>query len=313
MTVPKRGYKSTLPEPEWQPLEIANRTLEVTTQCVRIRTSNQLLTKSQLMDTSRMKFFDKGFVNTLENNTRSRGAMYRLINYSARPEVQVNVKDIIQSLSVQKWQSETHGQHWNPTKGKVQNMKRTTNGIMGRTVTPASCCLLTVLYVRFLLNLLAFSVLTKYILVRRMTCSTHDMSSLLWFRWYRPVYYRMSELTFTLNFEETLGRFIRFAEHVENPKTSTVKLFLDDIWTVNYGSEVQSALGKKCGILRVNSIKTDYSKGERNKRSQGNSNLHYDRTNGGSITGILHFINQRPITWFSKNQNCKKCNQASHE
>ncbi|KAG7340327.1 hypothetical protein IV203_023870 [Nitzschia inconspicua] len=162
------------------------------------------------------KFFDKGFVNTFENNIRARGAMYKLINDSARPEVQGNVKDIIRSLSVQKWQWEAHPRRRNPTKGKAQNMKRTTNGIMGRTVTPASCWLLTVLYVRFLLNLLVFSVLTTYILVGRMTCSTHDTSPLLWFRWYKPVCYTMRKFTFTLNPKETLGRFVRIAEHVGN-------------------------------------------------------------------------------------------------
>ncbi|KAG7345007.1 hypothetical protein IV203_032538 [Nitzschia inconspicua] len=234
-----------------------------------------------VVDSYGIKFFNKGFVNTHEDNIRERGAMYKLISDNFRPEVKREVEDIINSLSVQRWQSETQHRLRRPIERNTQYMKRTTNGTMGHTITPAGCWFITVLSMCFLLNHLPFPVLARY----------------------RPVYYRMSELTFSLNFKETLGRFIRIAEQVGHPLTHTVKLLLNDIWRVSYQSEVRSALDKKCRILRVNSTKTDYCKGEQNKKGQGNSNLHHDWTNGCSSTGILHFISQRPITLLSKNQN----------
>ncbi|KAG7366954.1 hypothetical protein IV203_029624 [Nitzschia inconspicua] len=84
---------------------------------------------------SRDEVFGKGFVNTFENNIRARGALYKLISDSARPEVKEKVKDILCSLFIQRWQLETHHRHQNPVKRKIQDMKRTTNSIKGRMGT----------------------------------------------------------------------------------------------------------------------------------------------------------------------------------
>ena len=48
---------------------------------------------------------EKEFVNTLEDVIRKRGAMDKLISDSARVEISRRVKDILQNLIIDDWQS----------------------------------------------------------------------------------------------------------------------------------------------------------------------------------------------------------------
>ena len=54
-----------------------------------------------------MKTYKK-FVNTLEDNIRTRGAMDQLVSDSTKVEVSNKVHDIIQTLFIDNWQSEPH-------------------------------------------------------------------------------------------------------------------------------------------------------------------------------------------------------------
>ena len=53
----------------------------------------------------------KQFINTLEDNIRRRGAMYKLIIDSANNEISHKVQDILRAYNISDWQSEPHDQN----------------------------------------------------------------------------------------------------------------------------------------------------------------------------------------------------------
>ena len=56
---------------------------------------------------------DKQFVNTLEENIHTRGAMDKLCSDGAKAEISNRVKEILRYYAIEDWQSEPHNQHQN--------------------------------------------------------------------------------------------------------------------------------------------------------------------------------------------------------
>jgi hypothetical protein len=98
---------------------------------------------------------DKQFVNTLEDNIRRRGAIYKLISDRAQVEIPTRVLDILRSLYIGDWQSEPHQQHQNPSEQRYQTVKRLSNTVIDRTGSPAYTWLIALMYICFLLNFMA--------------------------------------------------------------------------------------------------------------------------------------------------------------
>ena len=95
---------------------------------------------------------EKHFVNTLEDNIRTRGAMDKLISDRAQVEISKHVKDILRALFISSWQSEPHQQQQNPAERRYQTVKRYVNTILNCTGAPAFTWLLCLTYVCFFLN-----------------------------------------------------------------------------------------------------------------------------------------------------------------
>ena len=85
---------------------------------------------------------DKQFVNTLEDNIRTRGAMDQLISDSDQVEVSNKVQDILRTLCIGNWQSEAYYQHQNPAERRFQTVKTTKNTVLDYTNAPPSVWLL---------------------------------------------------------------------------------------------------------------------------------------------------------------------------
>ena len=67
---------------------------------------------------------EKEFVNTLLlDNITQRGAMDKLITDSAQVEQSKRVQDILRTLIVKHWKSESHYQHQNFSEHRWQNFK----------------------------------------------------------------------------------------------------------------------------------------------------------------------------------------------
>ena len=124
--------------------------------------------------------------------------MSKLISDCAQVELSKRVLDVIRSLCISSWQSEPHQQHQNPAERRFQTVKKMTNTLLDRSGSPASTWLLAMTYVCFLLNHLCCASI-KGIPAQYLTGSTPDISPLLRFYWWQPVYYKVDDSCFPSN------------------------------------------------------------------------------------------------------------------
>ena len=205
-------------------------------------------TESEVCDVQGLKSPSQ-FVNSLEDNIRKRGAMDKLISDRAQTEIGKCALDILRALFISSWQSEPHQQQQNPAERKYQTLKRYTNTILNRTGAPAYTWLLCLTYVCFLLNRLACQSLQWRTPLEALDGSTPDISPLLRFSFWDPVYYKLDDSDFPSESTEGRGRWVGVAEHVGH--AMTYKILTDDTKKVIYRSNVRSALTKSDRNKRV--------------------------------------------------------------
>ena len=98
----------------------------------------------------------KHYVNTLEDNIRSQGAMDKLLSDSAETEISNKVMDILRAYHISNWhckpyhQNQNHAAEW-----KYSTIKSWTKTVMNTSGIPANCLLLCLIYVCYLLNHIA--------------------------------------------------------------------------------------------------------------------------------------------------------------
>ena len=192
---------------------------------------------------------EKQFVNTLEDNIRKRGAMDKLISDRAQVEVSGRVLDILRSYVIDSWQSEPHYQHQNFAERRYSTVKPLVNVLLNLTGAPAYCWLLALCYVCFVLNHTAVGSLNWRTPIEKMTGSTPDISSLLCFRFWEPVYYKLDDADFPSESTERRGRFVGIAENVGH--ALTFKVLTDDTKKIIYRSRIRSAMNPKEKNLRI--------------------------------------------------------------
>ena len=187
---------------------------------------------------------EKEFVNTLEDNIRYRGAMDKLISDRAQVEISKKVNDILRNYCIDDWQSEPHHQHQNFAERRYQMVKAYVNNIMNRTGANASGWLLCLEYVCFLLNHLAVETLQWRTPLEVLNGSTPDVSSLMQYEFWEPVYYLISDKQeFPSQTQEKLGRFVGISENVGD--SMTFKVLTNDTEKVIHRSSLRSAYGEK--------------------------------------------------------------------
>jgi hypothetical protein len=142
---------------------------------------------------------EKAFVNTLQDVIRRRGAPSKLVSNHAKVKISSRVKDILRSLIIGDWQSEPHQQHQSPAEQNYQDVKRMANTIMDRTGLPPQTWLLALMYVCFVLNFTASASLNWRTPMEILTGSTPDISPLLSFQWWEPVYFKLDDTSFPSN------------------------------------------------------------------------------------------------------------------
>ena len=111
------------------------------------------------------------------------------------------------------------------------------------------------MYVCFLLNNTSSKALSGAVPIQVLTGSTNDISPLLQFCWYKPVYYLVNDSTFPSDTREKHGYFVGIAEHVGH--AMTLKVLTDDTRKIIYRSNIRSALDPKGRNLRLDPIKDD--------------------------------------------------------
>ena len=192
---------------------------------------------------------EKQFVNTLEDNIRKRGAMDKLISDRAQVEVSNRVLDILRAYVIDSWQSEPHYQHQNFAERRYATIKPMVNTLLNLAGAPAYCWLLALTYVCFVLNHTATRSLHWRTPIEKLTGSTPDISSLLCFRLYEPVYYHLDDSDFPSEFTEKLGYFVGIAENVGH--ALTFKILTKDTSKIIYRSRIRSAMKPSERNLRI--------------------------------------------------------------
>ena len=186
----------------------------------------------------------KQFINTLSDNIRKRGAMDTLISDGGKYEISKRVTDLLRSLFIQDYQSEPYHQHQNKAENRFGLAERYTNTVMNTSGCPACCWLLCLQYICVVLNHLASPTLQGICPVQALEGTTPDISFLLHFSFYEPVYYRIDSSEPDLNFpsssNEKKGYWVGFADNQGD--SLTWRILTEDTQKIIIHSGVRSAL-----------------------------------------------------------------------
>jgi hypothetical protein len=254
-TILKKHYKSPFPA-----LNVQRRDEPVATDTVYSdtpaidggETCAQIFvgTETLVTDVYGMKT-EKEFVNTLEDNIRERGAMSRLLSDRAQVEISTRVVGILRALHIGQWQSEPHQQHQNPCERRYQTLKTMTNTLLDRSGSPAYTWLLCLMYVALLLNL-TFNWTLGGIPLQFSEGSTQDISPLLRFYWWEPVYFKVDDAPFPSTSREERGHFVGLSHNVGH--AMTYKILCDKSLKVLHRSNVRSANNPSDPNLRLDPL-----------------------------------------------------------
>ena len=186
----------------------------------------------------------KQFINTLSDNIRKRGAMDTLISDGGKYEISKRVTDLLRSLFIQDYQSEPYHQHQNKAENRFGLAKRYTNTVMNTSGCPAFCWLLCLQYICVVLNHLASPTLQGICPVQALEGTTPDISFLLHFSFYEPVYYRIDSSEPDQNFpsssNEKKGYWVGFADNQGD--SLTWRILTEDTQKIIIRSGIRSAL-----------------------------------------------------------------------
>ena len=179
----------------------------------------------------------KQFVNTLEDNIRFRGAITKLISDYAKVEISNKVKDILRMYHSSSWNSEPNHQNQNPAEGRYCTLKSWTNTIMNRTGAPADCWLLCMIHAFYILNHLSCEVLAGNVPLGMLYGVSPDISIILLYTFYQPVFYATHNQSYPSVSEERAAHRVGFGEHVGDAPTH--KRLDDDTKKILYRSAVR--------------------------------------------------------------------------
>ena len=186
----------------------------------------------------------KQFINILSDNIRKWGAMDTLISDGGKYEISKRVTDLLRSLFIQDYQSEPYHQHQNKAENRFGLAKHYTNTVMNTSGCTACCWLLCLQYICVVLNHLASPTLQGICPVQALEGTTPDISFLLHFSFYEPVYYRIDSSEPDLNFpsssNEKKGYWGGFADNQGD--SLTWRILTEDTQKIIICSGVQSAL-----------------------------------------------------------------------
>ena len=113
------------------------------------------------------------------------------------------------------------------------------NHILDRTGAPAYCWLLCLLYVCYLLNLMATKSLNNQTPFFHLNGQLADISASLQYHFYEEVYYLDHNPSYPSKSRERIGYWVGVAEHVGD--VLTYKILTKDTKKIIYVSEIHSA------------------------------------------------------------------------
>ena len=166
---------------------------------------------------------DKRYPQALLNHIRRYGAMDEIISDNAQAQQSRRVEEILNMLIIKNRSSEAHVKNQNFAERVWQMAKRMVETTMNMSDAPAFVWLLCLDYVCFVLNHTSHESLGGRTPTEWLLGYTPDITVLLCFTFWEPVYYAVNEASFPAESEEALGRFVGIADVVGN----TVSLIPD--------------------------------------------------------------------------------------
>ena len=186
----------------------------------------------------------KQFINTLSDNIRKWGAMDTLISDGGKYDISKGVTDLLHSLFIQDYQSESYHQDLNKTETCFGPAKRYTNTVMNTSGYLACCWLLCLQYIFVVLHHLASPTLQGICPIQALQGTTPDISFMPHTSFHEPVYYRIefSEPDFHLpsSSNEKKGYWVGFAANQGD--SLTWRTLTEDTQKIIICSGIQSAL-----------------------------------------------------------------------
>ena len=186
----------------------------------------------------------KQFINTLSDNIRKWGAMDTLISDGGKYDISKGVTDLLHSLFIQDYQSESYHQDQNKTETCFGPAKRYTNTVMNTSGYLACCWLLCLQHIFVVLHHLASPTLQGICPVQALQGTTPDISFMLHFSFYEPVYYRTDssepDFHFPSSSNEKKGYWVGFANNQGDHLTWSI--LTEDTHKIIICSGIQSAL-----------------------------------------------------------------------
>ena len=186
----------------------------------------------------------KQFINTLSDNIRKWGAMDTLISDGGKYDISKGVTDLLQSLFIQDYQSESYHQDQNKTETCIGPAKHYTNTVMNTSGYLACCWLLCLQYIFVVLHHLASPTLQGICPVQALQETTPDISFMPHTSFYEPVFYRteFSEPDFHLpsSSNDKKGYWVGFAANQGD--SLTWRTLTEDTHMIILSSGIQGVL-----------------------------------------------------------------------
>ena len=186
----------------------------------------------------------KQFINTLSDNIRKWGAMDTLISDGGNYDISKGVTDLLHSLFIQDYQSESYHQDQTKTEPCFGPAKRCTNTVMNTSGYLACCWLLCLQYIFVVLHHLASPTLQGIYPGQALQGTTPDISFMLHSSFYEPVYYRIDSSEPDFNFpsssNDNKGYWAGFAANQGD--SFTWRTLTEDTQRIIICSGIQSAL-----------------------------------------------------------------------
>jgi hypothetical protein len=159
---------------------------------------------------------DGDYPKVLGEYIRTHGAPKKIFSDNAKAQTSAKAKEIYRNFGISDGSTEPHYQNQNAAEREIQDVKKDVEMILNITNTPYVWWPLCVEYIALVKNHTARSTLGFRTPMEKRTGQTPDVSKLLQYRWWEPVYFLDEEGI------ETLGRWAGVAEHVGDELTFIV-------------------------------------------------------------------------------------------
>ena len=171
---------------------------------------------------------DKDVHRCVEDEIRKLGAMDVLVSDRARSQISKKLHDVLRTFGIDDWQSEPHNKNQNFAERGWQDTKRLSNRVLDHSGAPQSAWFLALFYVCLLLNHVARKSLNWHTPIEWLLGYTPDITVLLAFMIWEPVYYKEVEPSFA-NTPEKYGQFVGISAGVGHSMTFIIYVESGDL------------------------------------------------------------------------------------